>query len=131
MAEFDYTAMKAIAHQILSDFGGGEQQMTFRRRSHTVSAYSAATGNQTVTETAYLVTGVILSMSPHDLQAIGMTLSENRRIILSANELTFQPEPGDEIDFQGETWRVIDGARAQPSAVGANMVYQITVRRSG
>lgn len=124
MPTFDYSRMLATASKLLAKFG---TSMTFTR--HEAGTYDDETGTVTETTTDYVVTGVVQALgNAADATAEDLVMAKTRLVLLDAGgNLTYDPEPGDTVDFDGYTWTVRGCTPIAPG--GTRLLYKTQVGR--
>lgn len=114
------------AHALLTKFG---QDVVFRRKS--AGSYSVEDGDYASTVVAYAAKAATLPMNSGTLSDFGIdenhTFRAVRYVLMSARDVTVQPMPGDEVDFEGVTWRVEGALPLSPA--GVNVIHQLAVSR--
>lgn len=116
-----YTGLRSTAARMLGDRG---QVMTLRKR--TPGAYSPSAGSATVTATDYSATGAAFDFAALLIDGTNIQRGD-KKVLLSAEGLTVEPDAGDMLVIAGTVYNVV---AVQPVApAGTVVVHKLQVRR--
>lgn len=116
-----YTGLRETAHRLLGDKG---RAMTLHKA--TPGAYDTSAGAAPVTTTDYACTGAEFDYPALLIDGTSIQAGD-KKVLLSAQGLSVEPDVGDDIT-SGSTRRRIIAAKAVAPA-GAVVVWQLQVRR--
>lgn len=129
MAKFDYAQAAKTALRLIAKFG---QTMNM----HAVaSSYDAPTGVRSdVVLSTNVVTAVVLPSSTQETFATDDSFAEDLRLgrlrflTIAARGLTFAPEPGKYLEFEGGFWEIHGVTPLSPA--GVPVIYNVVCRIS-
>lgn len=127
---FDYASKRIVADTMIEKYG---RTITIRRAS--AGTYDPATGTMSgSTDTDYTAKAVVMSASKGTVEAFdiriqGGTLLESnlRSLIVSAENLSITPQPGDQVIMDSETWSVLGNTPLAPD--GTVVMHQVGIKK--
>lgn len=118
-----YTDLRATADALLIDKGA---MLTFTRSA--AGVYDPATGTAAVTLTDFTVTGAVFDYPDAAVNGTDI-LTGDKRVLVSAQNLTVVPTTGDYITIAGAKHSIIRIKRLAPAGVA--VLYTLQARKGG
>jgi hypothetical protein len=119
---FDYTEIREVADEVIEAFG---QAATLRR--FTRGTYNPETGGYSGGSTADTAVKVVVTEYAKNMVDGALILATDRRVLLSAQDLSIEPNPkNDKLVVGGTVYEIV---RSDPLSPGGTVVlYELQVR---